>query len=90
MRESKKCKNTKQLVRLAVESGMPHKEIAVKAGLKEKSTAQVSRWRKGESLATERQMAYFVKEFGELLRRKSQHLVTVEQDGRPNFIKLQG
>ncbi len=85
-----KCKDTKKLVRIATEHGMTGKEIALKAGLKGGSTAQVSRWRNGESLATERQMRFFINEFGEQLRRKSEHLLTVEQDNGLAFIKLTG
>ena len=90
MKKEKKCKDTKRLVRLAVECGMTNKEIAKKAGLSPSSIAQVSRWRNGESLATERQMGFFIKEFGDLLRRKSEHLLTIMKDGTQRFVKLTG
>ncbi|SUI57725.1 Uncharacterised protein [Shewanella baltica] len=70
----RKYKYTKQLVRIAIEHGMTNKEIAKKAGLSDKSVAQVTRWRNGDSLATERQMRFFINEFGDLLKRKVEHL----------------
>jgi transcriptional regulator with XRE-family HTH domain len=70
----RKYKYTKQLVRLAIDHGMTNKEIAKKAGLSDKSVAQVTRWRNGDSLATERQMRFFINEFGDLLKRKMEHL----------------
>ncbi|USI27904.1 hypothetical protein [Alteromonas macleodii] len=88
--KKKKCKDTKRLVRLAVDSGMTNKDIAKKAGLSPSSLAQVSRWRRGESLATERQMGFLIKEFGDLLRRKSEHLLTVIADDTLRYIKLTG
>lgn len=88
--DGKKCKDTKRLVRLAIEHGMTNEQIAKKAGLSSKSISQVSRWRNGQSLATERQLNYFRKEFGELLRRKSEHLLTSTKDGDQVFYKLTG
>ena len=69
---------------------MTNKDIAKKAGLSPSSIAQVSRWRNGESLATERQMGFFIKEFGDLLRRKSEHLLTIIKDDTQHYIKLTG
>ena len=90
MKTEKKCKDTKKLVRLAIENGMTNKEIAKKAGLSQNSIAQVSRWRNGESLATDRQMRFFVKEFGDHLRRKSEHQLVAEEEGKAYFFKLTG
>lgn len=87
---NKKCKETKRLVRLAIENGLTNRDIAIKARVSAKSTALVSRWRNGESLATEFQMQSLMKEFGEQLRRKSEHLLTVEQKCKQYFIKLTG
>lgn len=71
----KKYKFTKKLLKLAIEaSGYRNEDIAVKAGLSGKSVAQVSAWRNGRKEATERQMAYFIKEYGHLLKRKMEHL----------------
>ena len=88
--ENKKCKDTKRLIKIAKESGMRNEDIAVKAGLSAKSVSQVSRWLNDGVLATERQMRFFIKEFGDQLRRKSEHLLTVEQEGKQYFIKLTG
>lgn len=71
---SKKHPHTKRLVRLAIEHGYTNADIAKAAGLSGKSIAQVSRWRNGEALATERQMAKLEKEFGHLLKRQISHL----------------
>lgn len=86
----KKCKDTKRLVKIAKDSGMRNEDIAVKAGLSAKSVSLVSRWLNDGVLATERQMRFFVKEFGEQLKRKSEHLLTIEQDDKQFFIKLTG
>lgn len=87
---NRKCKDTKRLVKIAIEHGMTQKDIAKKAGLKEKSGSLVSRWSTGKALATDRQMAYFIKEFGELLRRKVEHLFYGEIDNKLEFYKLNG
>jgi DNA-binding XRE family transcriptional regulator len=88
--DNKKCRDTKRLIRIAIENGMTNQEIAAKAGLSKKSVAQVSRWRNGEALAFERQMRFFIKEFGDQLRRKSEHLLCVEKEGKHHFIKITG
>ena len=85
-----KCRDTKQLVRIAIEHGMTQKDIAIKAGLKPKSGSLVSRWSTGKVLATDRQMAYLINEFGELLRRKIEHLFYREIDNKLEFYKLSG
>jgi len=90
IQDNKKCRDTKRLIKLAIENGMTNQEIAAKAGLSKKSVAQVSRWRNGEALAFERQMRFFIKEFGDQLRRKSEHLLCVEKEGKHQFIKLTG
>ncbi len=69
-----KYKQTKQLVRIAIKNGLTNKDIAEKSGLSGNSVAQVSRWRNGESLATERQMNFLINEFGAELKRKTEHL----------------
>ncbi|MGI2111264.1 hypothetical protein ACRN9C_18005 [Shewanella frigidimarina] len=86
----RKYKYTKQLVRMAIEHGMTNKEIAKKAGLSDKSVAQVTRWRKGDSLATVRQMQFLINEFGDLLKRKMEHLFYCKEDGVINYFKLSG
>lgn len=90
IQDNKKCRDTKRLIKIAIENGMTNQEIAAKAGLSKKSVAQVSRWRNGEALAFERQMRFFIKEFGDQLRRKSEHLLCVEKEGKHQFIKLTG
>ncbi len=73
--KDKKYKYTRQLLKLAVEhTGYTHEEIAVKSRLSRKSISLVSKWRTGKALATEVQMAYFIKEYGHLLKRKMEHL----------------
>lgn len=86
----RKYKYTKQLVRIAIEHGMTNKEIAKKAGLSDKSVAQVTRWRKGDSLATVRQMQFFINEFGDVLKRKMEHLFYCKEGGVINYFKLSG
>ncbi|WP_412972080.1 hypothetical protein [Glaciecola sp. MF2-115] len=90
MKTDKKCKDTKRLLKLAKDSGMSNKEIAKKAGLSPKSISMVSRWLNDGVLAYERQMGFFVKVFGEQLRRKSEHLLFIEKDEQQYFIKLTG
>lgn len=53
---------------------MTNKEIAKKTGLSDKTVNQVTRWRKGNSLATKRQMRFLINEFGDLLKCKVKHL----------------
>lgn len=89
---NKKYKYTKQIIKLAIDNGFKHPEIAKKAGLSEKSIAQVSRWKNGEALATERQMQFFINEFEHSLKRKMEHLFYSETE-TPNelaYYKIQG
>ncbi len=86
----KKYPYTKQLVRIAVQNGYTNADIAVKAGLSGKSISQVSRWRNGEALATERQMRALINEFGHQLKRQVEHLIAIEHDGKQQFALLQG
>ena len=93
----KKYKYTKQLLKIAIEAGQyRNQDIALKAGLSNKSVAQVSGWRNGRTKATERQMAYFIKEYGHLLKRKLEYLfyqIKVSRGGTEldsNYIKLSG
>lgn len=88
--KEKKCKDTKRLLKLAKDSGMTNEDIAIKAGLSSKSISLVSRWLNDGVLAYERQMRFFIKEFGEQLRRKSEHILTVTQEDKHYFIKLTG
>ncbi|WP_412500299.1 hypothetical protein [Shewanella chilikensis] len=91
--EKKKYRYTKQLIRIALENGYTNADIAVKAGLSPKSIGQVSRWRNGESLATERQMRALVKEFGHLHRRRITHLFAYQTDSesrKQQFFLLEG
>ena len=71
---SKKYQYTKQILKIAKEHRYTNEDIAVKAGLSKKSVAQVTRWLHGEALATERQMGHFIKEFGHLVKRRTEHL----------------
>ncbi len=86
----RKCKDTKRLLKIAIEHGLTHPDIAVLAGLSKKSVAQVSRWRNGPTLATERQMSHFRKEYGDILRRKIEHLLYQEEDNKFEFFKING
>lgn len=91
----KKYKYTKNLLKIAIEtSGYINKDIAVKAGLSGKSVALVSAWRNGRKNATERQMAYFIKEYEHLLKQTMHHLfysVSLENGVEvPVFVKLSG
>ena len=88
--DDKKYPYTKQLVRIAVQNGCTNEKIAVKAGLSGKSISQVSRWRNGEALATERQMRALINEFGHQLKRQVEHLIAIEHDGKQQFALLQG
>lgn len=93
--KDKKYPYTKQLLKIAIEQGYINKEIAVKAGLKETSIAQVSAWRNGKTLASERQMRFFINEFGHLLKRKMEHLfyraeMTPDGQIKPDYYLLNG
>jgi len=88
--DDRKCRDTKILVKIAIENGMTNQEIAVKAGLKKTSGAVVTRWKTGVALATERQMNFLINEFGDLLRRKTEHLFSQDEDGIQKFYKLNG
>jgi hypothetical protein len=71
----KDYKYTKKLLKIAIEeNGYRNKDIAVKAGLSEKSVAQVSKWRNGRANAKERQMNYFISNYEYLLKPKIEHL----------------
>lgn len=91
----KKYKYTKQILNVAIEvGGYTNSDIAVKAGLSGKSVALVSAWRNGRKEATERQMAYFIKEYEHLVMRKIEQLfysASIE-DGKDSlsFRKLSG
>lgn len=73
-KEEKKYPFTKRLVNIAIENGYTNKDIAKVSRLSKNSIAQVSKWKHGESLAKETQMAYLIKEFGHLLKRQTEHL----------------
>ncbi|MCC4796718.1 hypothetical protein BCT30_17560 [Enterovibrio norvegicus] len=81
---TKKYPYTKRLVRIALENGYTNKTIAIATGLQESSVAMVSRWRNGESLATDRQMAKLIKEFGHLLKRQISHLFYCYEENTEN------
>ncbi len=87
---SKKYKHTKQLIRIAIEHGYTNQQIAKKAGLGDKSIAQISKWRNGKALATERQMQALINEFGAQLKRQVQHLLAFEQEGIQRFTLIEG
>lgn len=87
----KEYKYTKKLLKVAIEeNGYRNKDIAVKAGLSEKSVAQVSKWRNGRANATERQMAYFINSYEYLLKPKIEHLFYTYTDTKPSYRKLTG
>jgi len=86
----RRCKDTKRLIKIAVEHGLTNSDIAELAGLSRKSIAQVSRWRNGTALATERQMGHFIKEYGDILKRKIEHLLYKEDDSKFEFFKING
>jgi transcriptional regulator with XRE-family HTH domain len=86
----RRCKDTKRLIKIAVEHGLTNSDIAELAGLSRKSIAQVSRWRNGTALATERQMGHFIKEYGDILKRKIEHLLFQEEDNKFEFFKING
>ncbi|MCG9624585.1 hypothetical protein L1D34_06995 [Vibrio mediterranei] len=71
----KKYKYTRQLLKIAKQEGnYTNKEIEKKAGLKGSSSSLASRWLNGHALATERQMRYFINNYGHLLKRQMEHL----------------
>lgn len=94
----KEYKYTKKLLKVAIEeNGYRNKDIAVKAGLSEKSVALVSKWRNGKANATERQMAYFINNYEYLLKPKIEHLFYTYADTlepncypKPSYKKLTG
>ena len=78
--DDRKYKYTKQLLKIAKECGNYNNgDIAVKAGLSRKSVKMPSNWCTGKTLATERQMNYFIKTYGHLLKRKLEHLFYFEE-----------
>lgn len=91
-----KYKHTRSLLKIAREqSGYTFAEIAKKAGLSTKSSSQVSRWVNGQSHATQRQMSYFIKNYGHILSRAQEHLFyqclgKADENLTPTFIKLRG
>lgn len=89
-KSQKKYRYTKQLIRLAIENGYTNKDIAKKAGFS--SEGQVSKWRNGKALATERQVQFFINEFGHLLKRKMEHLFYSQTENPYEFIyhKIEG
>ncbi|WP_191602513.1 hypothetical protein [Marinomonas algicola] len=92
-----KYKQTQKLLRIATEvGGYSNKEVAKKAGLKESSVSLASRWRNGKALATERQMQYFINEYGGQLKRRNSHLfygLTLSENKKSicfKYTKLEG
>jgi len=76
----KKYKYTRQLLKIAKqEGGYTNKNIEKKAGLKGSSSSLASRWLNGHALATERQMQYFINNYGHLLKRQMEHLFYCEE-----------
>jgi len=94
----KEYKYTKKLLKVAIEeNGYRNKDIAVKAGLKEKSVALPSKWRNGKANATERQMLYFINSYEYLLKPQIEHLFYTYTDPldpncypKPSYKKLTG
>ncbi|TOQ26274.1 hypothetical protein, partial [Vibrio parahaemolyticus] len=75
MSDDKKYKYTRQLLKIAKQEGnYTNKDIEKKAGLSGSSSSLASRWLNGHALATERQMRYFINNYGHLLKRKMEHL----------------
>jgi transcriptional regulator with XRE-family HTH domain len=71
---SSKYKYTKQILKLAHQDGMSYADIAVKAGISANSKNQVNKWITGKSLATQRQMQFFINAYSSALKRKMEHL----------------
>lgn len=95
MNSEKKYKYTRQLLKIAKrEGGYTNKDIEKKAGLKGSSSSLASRWLNGHALATERQMRYFINNYGHFLKRQLEHLYyQYLPDGENlvvNYIKLSG
>lgn len=67
-KEKRKFKQTKQLVRLALNDGWSQTEIANKC---RSHQSVVSKWSTGEVLATEKQLQPFLELYGHKLRRNS-------------------
>ncbi|MCE0493127.1 hypothetical protein [Vibrio salinus] len=96
-KEEKKYPFTKRLVNIAIENGYTNKDIANVSRISKNSIAQVSKWRHGESLAKETQMAHLIKEFGHLLKRQTEHLFYIfdekserELEHSPKFFMASG
>ena len=95
MSDDKKYKYTRQLLKIAKqESGYTNKAIEKKAGLSGSSSSLASRWLNGHALATERQMRYFINNYGHLLKRKMEHLYyQIQPQGNSivtNYMKFSG
>jgi transcriptional regulator with XRE-family HTH domain len=87
--KNRKFKQTKQLVRLALNDGWTQKSIADKCRAQQ---SIVSAWNSGEKQGTEAQLAPLLEQYGNQLRRKSfqvyYHFDSEEQ--KFNFFRVEG
>ncbi len=93
--KDKKYKYTRQLLKIAKqEGGYTNKDIEKKAGLSGSSGSLAFRWLNGHAVATERQMRYFINNYGQRLKRSMEHVyytdVIKEGEAKPVFIKVSG
>lgn len=83
-----KCKQTRDLVRLALNDGLTQADIARMCRTQQ---PRVSRWKSGESLATEDEVRELKRLYGHRLRRASFKLYQREMPKEaPSFLKVEG
>lgn len=95
MSDDKKYKYTRQLLKIAKQEGnYTNKDIEKKAGLSGSSGSLASRWLNGLAPATERQMRYFINNYGHLLKRQMEHLyyqfMPDGEDLAIHYVKISG
>jgi transcriptional regulator with XRE-family HTH domain len=88
-KEKRKFKQTKQLVRLALNDGWSQSEIATKCRTQQ---SVVSGWSKGEKFATEQQLKPLLEVYGHKLRRSSFRVYwNIDSDTQQkSFFKVEG
>lgn len=88
MTKKSKFKQTKELVRIALNDGMTQKEVANMCRTKQ---PQVSKWNNGTALATTQQLKPLLDRFGHKLRQSPFKIYQFPNEkGSPSFLKVEG
>lgn len=85
-------KQTKELVRIALNHGMTQDEIGklCRLGGAQVSQSQVSKWKNGHVLASQQQMQPLIEKFGHLLKREPFKLYHYVAESADRYIKVEG